>query len=297
MSNQELLTRTESLIRRERELVECLIWMAALKIMQEVPEVTQALASGELNLTNLALAQSFFNKQEKTEPVSREDKAKLIHLIKNKNTREVKEFLADINPAEVLPSDQVKFLDPEHVQLLAVLSKNTLKKIEHLKALISHESLNPSYEELLSLALDTAIEKIEKKKGLHAMQEKNSQVSKTTSHTESHTNLTQSFAVRKFQRKNPKANSRYIPRSVKSAVSQRAQHQCEFKHADGTRSRCCTRARPVPLLKAQDDFQRCVVRALEAVQDFVCMHVDSAHENVIELKEARVVGKIHGHQV
>ncbi|MNT40010.1 HNH endonuclease [compost metagenome] len=125
-----------------------------------------------------------------------------------------------------LPPDRVHYLDKDHVQLHVTSKKTILEKIEHLKFLISHENLNPSYDELFNLALDAAIEKVEKKKGLRAPVVKQKVRVKNDSVHDDRANLTQSFAVKK---------SRYISRNVKRFVIARAQNQCEHIHSDGKR--------------------------------------------------------------
>ncbi|MNL22833.1 hypothetical protein D3C87_1441930 [compost metagenome] len=255
------------MVRRERQIVECMIWhlqevqdrklfiqmgytslfeclvqhfkysepvaytrISALKIINAVPEAAEALNSGEVSLTTLSLTQSFIRKQEKEtgEKVSKEQKVQYLESIKNKSTQEVKQVLAEISPTPELPLDKVKYLDGKHAQLLSTVDKSLLEKIEHLKALISHENLTPTHNDILNIALDAAIEKIEKKKGLSSRPQKliAEPVPTAASINTKSKNTTQSFSVK---------NSRYISRSVKTFVVQRSQHQCEFIHSDGKR--------------------------------------------------------------
>ena len=271
LNDLQLIERTEYLVRRERQVIECLIWhlqeiqdrrlyikmgytdmfeclvkhfkysetvayarKASLKIIKEVPMITEALSSGELNLTNLSLAQTFFKKQEKKNehPVTTEQKIDLIENIKNKTTHEVKQLLAELSPEMNLPVDQVKYLSFEKVQIQMTVDKNLLDKINYLKSLISHENINPNYNDLLGMALDAAIEKKEKKKGLFTQK----QIAKECNLPEVNSEkplrktsepLTQGFVVRE--------NSRYISRKVKKIVFNKANHQCEFIHPDGSR--------------------------------------------------------------
>jgi hypothetical protein len=209
MSDKQLIERVEYLVRRERELVECLIWhlqeiqdrklyiqmgftslfeclvrhfnyseavaysrISALKILSALPQAVEALNSGEVNLTTLSLTQSLIRRQEKDtgEKVSLEQKLQYLHSIKNKSTQEVKQILATIHPALELPIDKVQYLDKDHAQLQVTVCNTLLDKIQKLKELISHENLNPSYNEILHLALDAAIEKVEKKKGINEVE-------------------------------------------------------------------------------------------------------------------------------
>ncbi|MFS4457557.1 HNH endonuclease [Bdellovibrio sp. HCB2-146] len=223
MTDNQLIERVEYLVRRERELVECLIWhlqeiqdrklyiqmgftslfeclvkhfkyseavaysrISALKIISAVPEAAEALNSGEVNLTTLSLTQSFIRKQEKEtgEKVSPEQKVQYVESIKNKSTQEVKQILATISPVSELPLDKVQYLDQKHVQLQVTIDRTILEKIEKLKSLISHENIDPSYCDLLNIALDAAIEKVEKKKGIKISSKERRSLSKENNHSQ-----------------------------------------------------------------------------------------------------------------
>lgn len=284
MSDSQLIERVTYLVHRERELVECFIWhlqeiqdrklyiqmgftslfeclvrnfkyseavaysrISALKILTAVPEAAEALNSGEVNLTTLSLTQSFIRKLEKEtgEKVSTEQKIQYLHAVKNKSTQEVKQILATISPVLELPIDKIQYLDENHVQLQVTVCKTLLGKIEKLKALISHENLNPSYNEVLQLAFDAALEQIEKKKGLSERKLASSDSRSSTTQNE-HIALTKSedskenpqdnkTSTRSFSIKSSDKRSRYISRKVKSIVFNRSQNQCEHINPDGER--------------------------------------------------------------
>ncbi|MFS4460277.1 HNH endonuclease [Bdellovibrio sp. HCB2-146] len=267
LTDNEIISRVERMVRSERQIVECMIWhlqeiqdrklfiqmgytslfeclvkhfkysepvaytrISALKIINAVPEVAEALNSGEVSLTTLSMAQSFIRKQEKQtgEKVSKEQKIQFLESIRNKSTKEVNQVLAEINPVKELPLDKVNYLDARHAQLHSTIEKSLLDKIEHLKALISHENLTPTHNELLNMAFDAAIEKIEKKRGISSKLQKRTiqSLALLEGDAPDQKPATQSFSVK---------NSRYISRSVKTFVLKRSQHQCEYIHSDGKR--------------------------------------------------------------
>jgi hypothetical protein len=264
MSDSQLIERVEYLVRRERELVECLIWhlqeiqdrklyiqmgftslfdclvrhfkyseavaysrISALKIISAVPEAAEALNSGEVNLTTLSLTQSFIRKQEKETGVKvpAEQKVEYLQAIKNKSTQEVKQILATLSPISELPVDKIHYLDKDHAQLQATVCKTLLDKIEKLKALISHENIDPSYNELLHLAFDAAIEKADKKRGIkeplqrNPTGEKEEKIPNDKSITSALDTTDAKNSTRGFSIK----SSRYISREVKRIVSQTIQ--------------------------------------------------------------------------
>ncbi len=312
MSDAQLIERVEYLVKRERQLVECLIWhlqeiqdrklyitlgytslfeclvkhfkysesvaygrISALKVIKAVPTVGEALNKGELNLTTLTLAQTYFKKMDRKSDqpkITADEKFQLIENLKNKSTHEVKQFLAEVSPEMDLPPDQVKFLNPDLAQLHAIVDKEVLKKIEYLKSLISHINISPSFNELLHVALDAAIEKTEKKKGLYdkpkkvSVERKKDELQKASSlmntpnppvfsrekmaahsfHSmAASTNLLNEQELGPTEvstHSNSVGNSRYISRGIKKIIFRRSQNCCEFVHANG--KKCGSKFQP-----------------------------------------------------
>jgi hypothetical protein len=263
LSDHDLILKVESLVRQERQLIEDLIWhlqeiqdrklyismgysslfeclvkrfayseavaytrISALRIMTAVPEAAKALSDGEVTLTTLSLTQSFIRKQEKESghKLSIETKEQYLAAIKNKSTQEVKQTLARLNPAQELPIDKVIYLTESDVQLQITTDINLLKKIETVKALISHENIDPTYNELLHMAFDAVLEKKEKAKGFRKM--KSLAIAPTTTEK-----MTQGNSVKSESSENE--NSRYIRREVKRHVLERANQACEYTHPNG----------------------------------------------------------------
>jgi hypothetical protein len=183
-----------------------------LNLVEELPEIAESINSGELSLSNLDKAQGFIKLHEKKnhEVLLSHEKLELIEKLKNKTTKEVKEYFAKINPVTSLPADQTKYLNDTHVQITWTLEKELLEKLEHLKSLISHEKLNPTGNELMSLMLTETIKTLEKKRGIFFKPEARASDKKS-------------------------ANSRYIARIVKQTSLHRANHQCEHRHPNGKR--------------------------------------------------------------
>lgn len=301
MTDGQLLERVEYLVRRERELVECLIWhlqeiqerklfikmgftslfeclvkhfkyseavaysrISALKIINAVPQAAEALNTGEVNLTTLSLTQSFIRKQEKEtgEKVSLEQKIQYIESIKNKSTQETKQILATIRPVQELPVDKINYLSQTHAQMQITVEKTLLEKFEKLKALISHENIDPSYNELLHLTLDTAIDAIERKKGVNSVNklgfssrerisaleenagEQSAKFAESNGQSEDGSNRKLQFPVQTHTSPEVRdgtthsfaiKSSRYISREVKRLVLDRSKGQCEYVHSNGER--------------------------------------------------------------
>ena len=284
MSDQELIKSTERVVEQERKIIQVVIWhlqeiqdrklfilmgypslyecliehfkmsdttaygrIKVLKILEDVPEVSESLKLGELNISNIALAHSFIERHEKVtgDSLSQEDKAELFENLKNKTTAETKEFFARCNPETALPYDEIKLLTASHSQIRSTVSNELVEKINYLKSLISHENINPTHEELLSLAFDALIEKTEKKKGFHQTKAKTQNIEELNSESslaqrkisdaEAWDLSTKPVMTAKMPLGLTDRSSRYVSRKVKRFILRRAENQCEHIQPDGTR--------------------------------------------------------------
>jgi 5-methylcytosine-specific restriction endonuclease McrA len=286
LNNQDLIASTEYVVEQERKIVQVVIWhlqeiqerrlylsmnytslyeclikhfkmsdttaygrIKVLKILEDVPTVSEALKTGDLNISNIALAHSYIEKHQKVtgEELSLNDKVELIENLKNKTNSEVKELLARCNQDFALPHYEIRLLTKTHGQMKSTISNELVEKIEHLKSLISHENINPTHEELLNLAFDALIEKVEKKKGIHQRQSKpavekmaKSAAQRTkTQETPPIADASSKTAEPPTQEKTTQqitdGNTRYIPKSVKRFILKRAAGKCEHIHTDGER--------------------------------------------------------------
>jgi len=186
-----------------------------INLVEEIPVIAESLNLGELNITNLDRAQSFIKAYEKknNEVLNANEKLELIENIKNKTSKEVKEYFARLDPETTLPPDQIKHLSEKHVQVNWTLEKELLEKLDYLKSLISHEQPYATANDLMKLMLTETIKNVEKKKGIYQKPAK----SKMT---------TRAFSFK---------YSRYISRIVKRLALARAQNQCQHINSDGTR--------------------------------------------------------------
>ncbi len=126
------------------------------------------------------------------------------------------------------------------MQLQITTNKNILQKIEHLKSLISHSNINPSYSEILEMSLDAAIEKIEKKNGIHFKEKSKNE--KCIENIKTSEIPTHSFAVRNSNSHDMKNQlpqnalpSRYIPTKCRKNILFRSKNQCEHIYTNGKR--------------------------------------------------------------
>ncbi|MGZ3783601.1 MAG: HNH endonuclease [Bdellovibrio sp.] len=142
----------------------------ALKLIESVPEAQEALFSGEVSLSNAALAQSFIQRSEKEtkSSMSTEEKMNIIESIKGKTHREAQITLAESNPIAALPANKEKALTKNHTQLQIVVDKETIALLKEIQSLLSHTIPDGEYNAVLKYMGKQVVEFLRKKKGRSA---------------------------------------------------------------------------------------------------------------------------------
>ena len=141
--------------------------VAALKLMQALPEVQNSILKGEVTLSTAALAQSFIARSEKENqaPLTVEAKKDIVDLVKDKPLKEAQAALADKNPTLALPRNKEKPLTPTHTQLQVTLEMETMKLLNEVKALLSHSIPDGNWNEVLKAMAKISRETLKKKQG------------------------------------------------------------------------------------------------------------------------------------
>ncbi len=198
LNDQELLTSTEKAVKIEREALtvvlhhlkeverrrlfsalkctslfdyavkklgyserEAYARIGAMKLLNELPEIEEKIHSGSVSLTNISLARTLFNQEQKiSQTYNREDKLKLIQKLENKSTREAERivFAASSLPTLIKP-DRSKTISNEHVEFNFTGSEALQTKINKLKNLLAHSNPHISMAELINKLCDLGLEK------------------------------------------------------------------------------------------------------------------------------------------
>ena len=106
--------------------------MRAMKIM---PEIESKLLNGDLNLSTVASAQTFFRQEKKLgHAYSVAEKKELLQKLENKSVREcIKEFVA-ISPKAVI-QEKRRELTPSLTEIKIAVDQELVRKLDQLKAL------------------------------------------------------------------------------------------------------------------------------------------------------------------
>lgn len=127
----------------------------AMRMLRSLPadsaaKIEKDLGSGDLCLTHLSMAQTFFRKEEKisAEKVSAPRKIEILDQLKHKSTREAEKVIQGFSS---LPFDERK-------EIKLLVTEVQEEKIEKLKGLLAHRNPGIEISELFDLLLDIGIE-------------------------------------------------------------------------------------------------------------------------------------------
>src|SRR3989338_5253710 len=136
--------------------------ISAMRLLKDVGIVDEAIASGDLSLSNAAKVQSFFQaeKKEKQKIYSNVEKQQLLKQVEQKSYRECEKILAAISP-EALRKDKELVLSATATEIRFTADDHLLLKLKKLKNLLSHKNIAPSYCELFTMIADIALEKVD----------------------------------------------------------------------------------------------------------------------------------------
>ncbi len=125
--------------------------ISAMRLLRDVPQIEEKVASGELSLTNMVLAQTMFSKERKAgREFSAEQKAEVLERLENRTTREAQAIVCEISP-EMKKKDNLDFDSIADEALRA--------KLLRLKGLLAHSDPYISLPDLLHKICDEAIER------------------------------------------------------------------------------------------------------------------------------------------
>jgi hypothetical protein len=212
--------------------------IASMRLLKDIPEMEEKLELGEMTLSTLARAQTFF-RQEKAHVKSREYKIEILKVLENKSAREVeRELVCRSSKPEKLIPDRLRPVSETHTELKVLLDADTLRELEELKDLLSHARPNATLRELLKFALQETLTRLRPRPPQARSQSK----PKAAPHTPLRVAERAPFPTSKTQDTPPRKPSRYIPTEVKRVVWQRDRGKCSYidpltgKHCDSKHS-------------------------------------------------------------
>jgi hypothetical protein len=196
ISNSELLSRTENLVRQEREILTSVLHhlqevnrrrlfsyygfkslfdfavlklgysndaayrrIAAMKLMSEIPEVESKINSGEITLTHLSMAQTLFRQEKKNNSAfNHEQKRDVLEKMAHTTTREAEKITIALSSSPtIFKTDKVKAITEDKIEISFTTDESVQEKIEKLKGYLAHKHPDITIGELFEKLCDLGL--------------------------------------------------------------------------------------------------------------------------------------------
>jgi hypothetical protein len=130
--------------------------IAAMEALEDLPELEEKVASGELNLTNISQVQSFCDRENK----SVDEKKGILEQCSGLSKRETEQKLAEIAP-KPKKKDKRREIDGESTELRITIDRETMATLEKIKDLISHSKASASWSDVVARIAKIAVAKLD----------------------------------------------------------------------------------------------------------------------------------------
>lgn len=128
----------------------------AARLSKELPEVSESLKDGELNLSQVSMVAQAIRQKEKEDSkilknskVSTERKSILLEKVKSLDLIETQKTLAKDLDLKVQKIEKKTYQQDESVRIEATFTKEQYTNLQRVKELISHQNPNPSIGDLI----------------------------------------------------------------------------------------------------------------------------------------------------
>ena len=137
----------------------------AARMLRAVPEISENLEQGLVNLTTLCRAQVLLNAHEKNsgEKIELNQKSKIVELIKNKSETEAERTLLAALPgaSSTVNQDRRKNIDAVTIRHSINLSLDASQDLDRAKELLSHKFHDGKDADIVTYALQELLKKID----------------------------------------------------------------------------------------------------------------------------------------
>jgi 5-methylcytosine-specific restriction endonuclease McrA len=221
--------------------------IASMRLLKEIPEMEAKLERGEMSLSTLSRAQTFF-RQERSQVKTRDEKVEILKVLENKSAREVeRELVCRSTEPEKLMPERLRPISETHSELKILLNTEMLKELEELKCLLSHARPNASLKELLEFALRDTLTRLRPRRPQHKSKpaadqlqaKKAARPALPTSELEQQSSKRQSAEQKSSEPRisRPTRFKRYIAQHIKREVWHRDGGICTY--VDPVSGKCC----------------------------------------------------------
>lgn len=140
--------------------------ISSMRLLKECPEVRSKITTGEISLSNLARAATFFRQEKKMEiTYTLKEKSEVLNSLVGKTQKQAEETFVNLNPKAAQIIENQRPISLELTQLKLTLDKETTKKLERLKQLKPEMGLNDLFSWMLHRTLKQVDPALEPRKG------------------------------------------------------------------------------------------------------------------------------------
>lgn len=231
--------------------------ISTMRALREVPEIAQKLETGELKLTQVAQAQTFFRNERKLgKSYSNQQKRDLFRSMEGRSSRDTEKLLAERSPESVHRMERIQPIAPNLNRILFTAEDALVEKLAKVRDRFAHQlPASATLEEVISFLADKILKEPRAKKLCEEKSratDKRGSIAKTTTETDEETetnartmveaNNDNEVAKKKKIALNdedplpaPEAKerprSRYIPIEVRREVWRRDKGKCTYRSA------------------------------------------------------------------
>jgi 5-methylcytosine-specific restriction endonuclease McrA len=128
-----------------------------MKLLEQLPELEEKIEQGDLNLTQMGIANAFFGQQaSEGNTYTTEQKKEVFEEISGCSTRTTQAKLADKSPNKKPIQERAKPIGNGRIDFRCELKETTLAKLKKLKSKYAHKKFTT--DELLNFLCDQALE-------------------------------------------------------------------------------------------------------------------------------------------
>jgi 5-methylcytosine-specific restriction endonuclease McrA len=197
-----------------------------MRLLKEIPEVEIKIQSGDLNLTQVTMARTYFREVKATV----QEKKEILSAIENQSARATERILVESKPESFAPlaiSEKERFLRGQKLEVTFILDEETQKNLEEIEVLLNRKY---SKLELFKMMTQRTLHQLKKKQSVVKEQMKSETRNDFTDRKLSTGDQSAHSLERKAQPsvKAQSKKSRYISAKIRKAVAQRDQNRCQF---------------------------------------------------------------------
>ncbi|MEI6397683.1 MAG: hypothetical protein WCO71_02835, partial [Pseudomonadota bacterium] len=146
--------------------------IAAMRLLKDLPAAAAArietkITAGELSLSNMQQARSFFRDKAASEPrkvITAEEKLDVLERLENKSVRAGQKELLQLAPVIAMPKEKERVITDTATEVRFTMSDALKIKLESVRALLGMKGANMSYAELFDAMSDLSLAALEAKK-------------------------------------------------------------------------------------------------------------------------------------